>query len=154
MPQAPQLLGSEVRSAQLPLPQSVWPPGQLAAAHWPFWQPGWFTQTVPQAPQLLLSVLTSTQACPQTCWPFGQAAVQTPFSHASSPAQALPQAPQLSAALPRLVQALSQQTRPFEQALPQMPQLFESDVVSVQTPPQAVPPGQGLAATHLPFSHD
>jgi hypothetical protein len=49
--------------------------------------------TVPHAPQLPLSVCSSTHVLPQTTWPAGH--VHLPETHVWSAAQAVPHAPQL-----------------------------------------------------------
>lgn len=67
-PHAPQLLASELVSMQTPLQQS-WPRGQSAkvahVAHFPLAQCCPFGHTLPQPPQLLGSLLVSTQVLPQ-----------------------------------------------------------------------------------------
>jgi hypothetical protein len=94
--------------------QSVWPAGQLAAQA-PLAQTGVAPeQAWSQSPQWAGSLLTSTQAGPQSLVPAGQ-----------------PQVPPL-------------QTCPAGQAAPQLPQLSGSVWVSTQVPKQKVVPGGQL----------
>jgi hypothetical protein len=95
-------------SVQVVLPHAHFPPAQVS--------PG--AQTLPQAPQLLVSVVTSTQPAPlQQALPATQAEplrqVHAPFVHAS------PETPQL---------------------VPQPPQFFASAVTAMQAPPQQASP--------------
>ena len=103
--------------AQRPIVQ-VWPP-----AH-----------TVPQAPQLLLSVCELTQLPLQSVVPVAQP--QAPIAHTRPVGQARPQAPQLAASVwvlthtrPQSVEPVGQrqapiwQVWPVGQAMPQAPQL-------------------------------
>lgn len=95
--QAPQLLGSEVRSTHEPL-QSVRLPQlvvQPPLEHtWPV------EQVVPQAPQLVGSVCSSTQLPPQLSYPALQVNPHLPAEHVvvlfGGVGQTLPQLPQLS----------------------------------------------------------
>ncbi len=137
-PQAPQLAGSVVRSAQVP-PQSVGaeagqvqaPEMQLArVAHW-----------LPHAPQLFTSLASSAHTVPQlTCVGSGQK--QAPVVHTAPVGQSCPQVPQLFGsvcrsthvlphafggvpAVPQGWQTPETQT-PAPHARPQAPQLFGS----------------------------
>jgi len=110
-------------------------------------------QALPQAPQLLGSVVTLAQAPAQTIWPAGQ--VQVPETQAAPAEQTLPQAPQLLGSVDTLTQAPLlhliwpgghggkrqapfRQTAPAGQALPQAPQLLGSIVRSTQAVPHRV----------------
>ncbi len=112
-------------------------------------------QTLPQAPQLELSLLM--QVPPQSSNPELQ--LQLPALQPPPP-QRLSQAPQLSALVLRLTQTPLQsfcpggqaqlpalQTAPPVQRLPQAPQLVGSVLVSTQAPLQAVAPA-GQLVTH------
>ncbi len=90
MPQAPQLLSSEVRFTQSRL-QLVNPVAQLPEQAL-IEQTSGDGHTVPHAPQLLTSLLVSTHILLQAAWPVGQP--HTPPMHSRSPPQALPQVPQ------------------------------------------------------------
>lgn len=104
LPHAPQLLTSLCRLAQLFVAgQKLNPAAQLVHVVvvtgppllWVVivWQ-GPFVQTVPQAPQLLGSLVTSTHLPPQAVLPLGQA-VQALFWHAVPLGQRFPHVPQL-----------------------------------------------------------
>ena len=82
--------------ALVPLPQLVWqlPPEQAMPAG----------QTVPQAPQLLLSVARELQTPPQSFSPLLQVIAQRPRLQSSLAGQTVPQAPQFAGSFPRLVQ--------------------------------------------------
>jgi hypothetical protein len=115
MPQPPQFVGSVVVSTQKLL-QSVNP--VQSSTHTPPWQFDEPAQTLPQAPQLLLSFEKSLQPSMQ----------QPGFVPA---AQTVPQVPQLKVSLARSTQLLLQQPgSPPAQVIPQPPQLFGSVVVS------------------------
>ncbi len=117
MPQLPQLSGSLVVFVQVP-EHIVWPVAQLVPHSPPEQTP---VQTLPQAPQLLLSDCTLTQVLPPSsvhrAWPPGQ--THTPLLQRSLPVHALPHVPQLS--LSELV---------FVQVIPASP------------PHRVLPPGQ------------
>jgi hypothetical protein len=63
--------------------------------HLPSAQNSGLVHTVPQAPQLTLSVFVLTQAPVQAVWPAAQVALHFPLEQTSPPAHAVPQAPQL-----------------------------------------------------------
>jgi hypothetical protein len=66
--------------------------------------------------------------------------LQTPATQTLPAGQTFPQAPQLPPSLCKSAHAPPQQVRPLAlQSLPQAPQ-FESDEMSVQTPPQHASP--------------
>jgi hypothetical protein len=62
----------------------------LILMHWPL-QQACVVQTLPHAPQLVGSLVVSTQACPHSVWPGGQVDTHTPPEHCWPSAQALPQ---------------------------------------------------------------
>jgi hypothetical protein len=125
--------------------------------------------TVPQAPQLLLSVAVFTHAPPHEVVPAGQA--QAPAAQLVPPVQALPQAPQLALSVDVSTQAPPQavvpagqvhtpatQDLPPVQALPQAPQLALSVDVFTQAAPHLVwpagqPPLQTPAVQVVPVGH-
>ena len=93
VPQAPQLLGSVSRLAQVPL-QWVSPVAH-AVTHWPETQVWLAPQAVPHAPQFEGSVATSAQAPEHSIWVPAHAAAQTPRLQTPLGAvQTVPQAPQ------------------------------------------------------------
>jgi hypothetical protein len=119
-------------------------------------------QPTPQAPQLPLSLVVSTQAPEQEARPAGQAAMQRPSEHSCFEEQAWPHAPQFVGSavrrthwVPHKVVPWGQRHRPVRhsfpasQALPQAPQLFESEERSTQAPEQTVEP-VWQAAEHCP----
>ena len=91
VPQAPQLLRSEVRLAQA-VPHAVWPAAQVHAPAMQVWVA---VQTLPQAPQLFRSVATVAQVEPHRCCPVEQGAAHTPAAQRRLPAHARPHIPQL-----------------------------------------------------------
>jgi hypothetical protein len=153
----PQLAGSACVSTQTPL-QLVWP-----GAHWQL--PSLHVlpplQTVPQPPQLLLSVFRSLHWPEQFVLPGLQ--TQPPPTHIESVEQTVAHVPQWFGSLLVLVHTPLQlvwpagqlhapavQTAPTAQVFPQAPQFFGSLVLLTQTPPHSVlPAGQEQApATH------
>lgn len=79
------------------------PPGQ---AQPPLTQEVPVGQTIPQAPQLLLSLVVLTQRPPQSVCPETQP--QRPAVHTWPVRQTIPQAPQLDASLDGMTQRLEQ----------------------------------------------
>ena len=63
-------------------------------------------QTLPQAPQLLLSVVVVTQRPAQSVWPEGH--WQRPAEHTWPVGHTIPQAPQLTASVEGLTQRVAQ----------------------------------------------
>lgn len=61
------------------------------------------SQVWPHAPQLALSLVTSTQPVAQASWPVGQS--QVPPAQAALPGQRWPQVPQLAESFDLLTQA-------------------------------------------------
>jgi hypothetical protein len=102
-PQAPQFSGSVVRSthfALAPVPQAVFPVGQVHTFAMQVAAPG---QTVSQAPQFFGSVARSTQPLVHEVLPVAHA--HTPETQAT-PLHDFPHAPQLFGSLRRLVHSL------------------------------------------------
>jgi hypothetical protein len=66
---------------------------------------------------LLVSLLVSTQALPQSVWPGAQLLWQCPLTQLCPPGQLRPQPPQLNGSLCALTQAPSQQVWPAVQQL-------------------------------------
>jgi hypothetical protein len=89
-PQAPQFAALESVSTQAE-PQRVVPAGHT---HMPIAQVVPRAQTVPQAPQLAVSLVVSTHAPLHVVRPIVQVIVHTPDEHTWPMAQAVPQAPQ------------------------------------------------------------
>jgi hypothetical protein len=107
--------------------------------------------TLPQRPQLFVSVSVSMQAPPQAVCPAGQSGTQVLIEQRSRAAQARPQAPQLvmlevvsTHAPPQRIWPAAQgalqvpalQVSPAAQARPQAPQFAMSACVSTQVPAQ------------------
>jgi hypothetical protein len=162
-PQKPQLLGSLLSSTHTPpqLTVGAWqimppqaPPPSVNSQQAPFWQtlkPG--GQTTPQPPQLLMSLVVSTQVVPalqQVSTPgqpvivqFPVVIVQKPLTQESPPGQTLPQKPQLLGSLPVLTSQPSgilpsQSAKPGLQAVIAQAALWH-EVDPLGTGPQAMP---------------
>jgi hypothetical protein len=128
LPQAPQLFESFVGSTQdvphtiVPLAQ---PPEPPVDAHAPSWHVSPVGQTLPQAPQLLLSMAvlvhvwsgagipSTTLFSTHTLSSGGH--VQVPYSHTAPMAHTPPQVPQLSASAVRSMQVVPQSVSPVGQ---------------------------------------
>jgi hypothetical protein len=174
-PQAPQFAADVVKSAHTPA-QSVVPVRQAQALLTHTRAP---EQIWPQNPQLVLSLVRSTQEFPQRASPDPHAAEQVPRLHTSPPVQRLPHEPQLAPldwrlthALPPppgppiVMQAVSpaghmheppMQGAPVGQAFPQLPQLAFDVCRSTQAVPP-LPPAHAVSpvehpATHVPPEH-
>lgn len=152
-PQEPQLLGSPCVLVHTP-PQR-WP--LLKHTHWPIWQVVPPLQTMPQAPQLALSVCSSTQAAPHCVCPVVQLEVHLPLAQSWPGPQAVLHAPQLFVSVCVFVQVPLQSVCPPGQrhwlivqlalvghALPHDPQLALSVLVSTQPPLHCVRPAPQL----------
>jgi hypothetical protein len=96
------LLASNRRSVHVVPLQQVSPNAAVQQAPWQQVLPAEEGQTLPQAPQLLVLVLRSTQEPLQRVWPVGQP--HTPFVQLCPLGHKLPQAPQLVASVFRSVQ--------------------------------------------------
>jgi hypothetical protein len=133
MPQAPQLFGSILVSAQAAPHFSV--PPEQTMSHLPEAQACPDGQAFPQRPQLLLSTAVSTQASPH----FSVLPVQTtshlPSEHTCPVVQALPHAPQLALSFDTSRQLPLHMTRGDEQV--EASKLPESGASRVESTPDS-----------------
>lgn len=150
-PQAPQLFGSAVRSAQPPA-QVTNPAGQTQTA---LVQVAPAMQEFPHPPQLAGSLFTSVQRLPQFTSPRGQA--HCPLMHVAPLGQECPQAPQLEISLVRSLHTPPQFVCPSGQTPPQMPAmqtwLWQSEAAKQLLPfaqPAQTGPPQSTSVS-LPF---
>jgi hypothetical protein len=159
VPQVPQFVPSEARSAQTPAPPPPIPPPPMHAVspdgqlHVPPVHAAPFGHTLPQPPQLRSFVCVSTHAppMPHDVSPAGQPVVHMLATHWLPGPQRVPHAPQLRGSLVVSVHTPLQlvvpaphvqvpltQLAPVEHTVPQLPQLLGSDVVSTHALLQSV----------------